>query len=67
LKDASGLGTAGGGASWKAVAFPEAAHTDETKRNNLQTPRIPALSRKKYGQAPFSSLEFWPSLAAIGG
>jgi hypothetical protein len=34
------------------AAFPEAAHTDETKRNNLQTPRIHALSRKKYGQAP---------------
>lgn len=51
-----------GGASWKEAAFPEAAHTDETKRNNLQTRRIHALSRNNMAwlpgtQQPLSSLE----------
>lgn len=41
-----------GGASWKEAAFPEAAHTDETKRTNLQTLRTHALSRKNMARHP---------------
>lgn len=48
------------------AAFPEAAHTDETKRNNLQTLRIHALSRKNMARQPLES-RVRPPLATIGG